>query len=77
MTGAPKNLYSFLGVSVTASPKEIKAAYRRLSMQYHPDRNPGADGYTEVFVKLGDAYFKIQCRPSGRLSQRFGEAYSS
>lgn len=56
MTGAPKNLYSFLGVSVTASPKEIKAAYRRLSMQYHPDRNPGADGYTEVFVKLGDAY---------------------
>ena len=38
-----KNYYDILCVSKDASGEEIKRAYRRLAMQYHPDRNPGKE----------------------------------
>jgi DnaJ-class molecular chaperone len=51
-----KNFYELLGVSETASPDEIKKAYRSLSLKCHPDRNPNDDGAKEKFQALNEAY---------------------
>src|SRR2546430_10367616 len=48
-----KDYYKALGVPETASQKEIKAAYRKLSKQYHPDQNPGAE---DRFKEVSAAY---------------------
>src|SRR5438445_5802931 len=48
-----KDYYKVLGVPEHATPKEIKAAYRRLSKQYHPDQNPGSE---ERFKDVSAAY---------------------
>ncbi len=51
-----RDYYEVLGVGRAASPEEMKRAYRRLAMQYHPDRNPG-DASAEVrFKEIGEAY---------------------
>ena len=47
------NFYDILGVTESASSSEIKNAYRRLSMEYHPDRPNGDE---EKFKKIGEAY---------------------
>lgn len=51
-----ENYYEILGVSETASPDEIKQAYRKLAMQHHPDRNPGDQSAEEKFKKINEAY---------------------
>lgn len=48
--------YKVLGVSNTATDKEIRSAYRRLVKQYHPDRNPGDIKAEERFKEIGKAY---------------------
>jgi molecular chaperone DnaJ len=51
-----KDYYRVLGVSETASPKDIKSAYRKLSRQYHPDTNPGDKAAEERFKEVSAAY---------------------
>lgn len=51
-----EDLYAVLGVSKNASQDEIKAAYRKLAMKYHPDRNPGDKGAEEKFKNITAAY---------------------
>lgn len=53
---ATKNYYRILNVKSSASPGEIKNAYRRLAMKYHPDRNPDDALATAVFANLVEAY---------------------
>src|SRR5579872_6461706 len=48
-----KDYYSVLGVSQTATDKEITRAYRKLAKQYHPDANPGSE---ERFKEISAAY---------------------
>ena len=48
--------YAILGISKTATDAEIKKAYRKLAMQYHPDKNPGNKEAEEKFKKIADAY---------------------
>ncbi|XP_057466106.1 uncharacterized protein LOC130755659 isoform X2 [Actinidia eriantha] len=70
---AAADYYSTLGVSRTASVKEIKAAYRRLARQYHPDVNkqPGA---TEKFKEISSAYEVLSDDKKRALYDQYGEA---
>jgi DnaJ-class molecular chaperone len=52
-----KDYYGVLGVPRNASDGEIKKAYRKLAMQYHPDRNPGKEEWAnEKFKEINEAY---------------------
>lgn len=52
-----KDYYQILGVPRNASDAEIKGAYRKLAMQYHPDRNPGKEQWAnDKFKEINEAY---------------------
>jgi molecular chaperone DnaJ len=68
------DFYSVLGVSRDASDEEIKKAYRKLAMQYHPDRNGGSKEAEERFKSITEAYDVLR-DPSKRAAyDRYGEA---
>ncbi|CAL5327642.1 unnamed protein product [Camellia sinensis] len=73
VVSAAADYYSTLGVSRSASGKEIKAAYRRLARQYHPDVNkqPGA---TEKFKEISAAYEVLSDDKKRALYDQYGEA---
>src|SRR5574344_234803 len=54
-----EDLYETLGVAKTATPEEIKKAYRNLAFKYHPDRNPGDKSAEEKFKQINAAYSVI------------------
>ncbi len=53
---AKRDYYEVLGVSKGASAQEIKKAYRRMAMKYHPDRNPDDKDADEKFKEASEAY---------------------
>jgi molecular chaperone DnaJ len=68
------DFYSVLGVSKTASDDEIKKAYRKLAMQYHPDRNNGSREAEEKFKEITEAYDVLRDANKRAAYDRYGEA---
>jgi len=75
MTIKSKDYYKVLGVSRTASDDDIKKAYRKLAMQYHPDRNPGKEDWAnEKFKEINEAYAVLGNQEKRSQYDRFGTA---
>ena len=53
---AKRDFYEVLGVNKNASPNELKSAYRKLAVKYHPDKNPGDKKAEEKFKEASEAY---------------------
>lgn len=68
-----KDLYQHLGVSRSAAPDEIKKAYRKLTRQYHPDRNPGDAEAEERFKDVSTAYEVLGDASKRKLYDEFGD----
>lgn len=71
-----------MGVSKSADEAEIKKAYRKLAMQFHPDRNPGDKAAEEKFKKINEAYAVLSDKDKKRQydtvgDSRFHQQYSS
>ncbi len=69
-----KDYYELLGVSRDASGEDIKKAYRKLAVQYHPDKNPGNKEAEEKFKEISHAYEILRDPQKRRQYDQFGEA---
>ena len=68
------DFYQTLGVSRNASDAEIKTAYRKLAMTYHPDRNNGSKDAEEKFKEITEAYDVLRDPDKRAMYDRYGEA---
>ena len=69
-----RDYYEVLGVSRTATADEIKSAYRKLAMKYHPDRNPGNKEAEEKFKEAAEAYDVLHDAEKRQRYDQFGHA---
>src|SRR5213592_1480868 len=69
-----RDYYEVLGISRSASEQEIKSAYQKLALQYHPDRNPGNDEAEEKFKEAAEAYSVLSDAQKRSQYDRFGHA---
>ncbi|HXC92052.1 MAG TPA: molecular chaperone DnaJ [Stellaceae bacterium] len=71
---AKQDFYEALGVSRSASPDDLKKAYRKLAMQCHPDRNPGDKNAEQKFKDISEAYDVLKDDQKRAAYDRFGHA---
>jgi len=69
-----RDYYEILSVERTASDGEIKSAYRKLALKYHPDRNPGDHGAEERFKECAEAYAILADADKRAAYDRYGHA---
>ena len=71
---AKRDYYEVLGVKKGASDPEIKKAFRRIAMKYHPDRNPDSKDAEEKFKEAQEAYEILGDEEKKSAYDRFGHA---
>lgn len=72
-----RDYYEILGVSKTATPEEVKKAYRKTAIQFHPDKNPGNKEAEEKFKEAAEAYEVLSDADKRARYDRFGHAGSN
>jgi curved DNA-binding protein len=72
-----KDYYQILGLPRSASTEEIRKAYRKLAMQYHPDHNPGDKQSEDRFKEINEAYQVLNDPQKRAHYDRVGSAYSN
>ncbi|MFV0522646.1 MAG: molecular chaperone DnaJ [Mangrovibacterium sp.] len=69
-----RDYYEVLGVSKTATPDEIKKAYRKMAIKYHPDKNPDNAEAEEKFKEAAEAYEVLSSQEKRQRYDQFGHA---
>src|SRR5258708_4036558 len=71
---AKEDFYELLGVQRDAGAEDLKKAYRKLAMKYHPDRNPGDKSAEQRFKDISEAYDVLKDEQKRAAYDRFGHA---
>jgi molecular chaperone DnaJ len=71
---AKRDFYDVLGVNKNASPSELKSAYRKLAVKYHPDKNPNDKNAEEKFKEASEAYGILSDQEKKKNYDNFGHA---
>ena len=71
---AKRDYYDVLGVSKSADNKEIKKAYRKIAIKFHPDKNPGDKQAEEKFKEAAEAYEVLSNNEKRQRYDQFGHA---
>ena len=71
---AKRDFYDVLGVGKSASPDELKSAYRKLAVKYHPDKNPGDKAAEDKFKEASEAYGILSDKEKKQNYDNFGHA---
>ncbi len=71
---AKQDFYETLGVAKNASAADLKSAYRKLAMKYHPDRNPGDEKAEQKFKEISQAYDVLKDEQKRAAYDRYGHA---
>lgn len=74
MANGKSDYYDVLGVSRSASEREVKDAYRQLALKYHPDKNPGNKEAEEKFKGINEAYEVLSDARKKQMYDQFGHA---
>jgi len=68
-----KDYYEILGVGRSATPEEIRKAFRTLALKHHPDRNPGDKDAEQKFKQISQAYDVLSDEEKRKQYDRFGQ----